>query len=320
MIELIKTPDILPNNMRQIRAMRNITIAELSTALSLNHSYISILETFKANMSGITALNIMKQLNANFSQLFDIQDKVTLPYTIDSHELLTIKISIHAKYLDQTNRMNMIEVEEILDKHLKNKNIKGDISKFKIIKHDKIGDQDIVNATVEVELLHQKEVKETFNINFFKETNYDLFEDLHLRGFSEERKVTLDAKSFTIQDGKVHILNTDSLDKVGFLFHKEVPVIDIKDVVFTNDKKGNVETINFDLLFTKENNIEYIQEYLNLSSKDVQVALGIGETTYNNLLKGNLRLSTKLMWKMCKLFKVPLEQIINVPLCIDKFN
>lgn len=318
MKDLIKAPDILPNNMRQIRVMRGISIEELSSALSLNHSYISILETFKANMSGLTALNIMKYLGANFTQFFDVKEKLKLPYTIDTYEDIEVKTNICAKHIDITNTRNIIHIEEHLEKYLKNNNIDGKIVFFDIIEKDDNQNQDIINATLNVTLLKQTQVEEEFNINFFEETDNVLFEKLYYKGFTEEKEVTLQADDLTIKDGKIYVLNTKKLQMHGRPYNTEYPVISKDEVKFNNDKNGNLKSIQFSLLFDNANNIKYIQDYLNLTDKDVQTALGIGENTYKNLLKGEQKLSTKLMWRLCMLFRVPLELIINIPLYMEK--
>lgn len=320
MKQLIKAPAILPNNMRQIREMRGITISDLSSALNLNHSYISILETHKANMSGITALKIMKQLNANFIQFFDVRKKLTLPTTINTNESITITLAINSNYLDETEVINIINKEEAIVRELKRLDIEGEVVKHELISNDPINGQDIVDATFDVELLIQKTVKEEFNINFSAEVNIDLLKQLHDKKPTELQHVTLKPSDFTILNNKVHILNKSKILKIGVPVQENYTTIDINSVKFNNDKKGNVKTIELDLMCESSNNIKYIQEYLNLSDIEIQKSLDIGENSFKRLLNGKQRLSTKMMWKMCKLFRLPLELIINIPAYIDSFN
>lgn len=320
MSNAIKVPDVLPNNMRQLRVMQDLSINELADALSLNHSYISILETFKANMSGLTALNIMTLLDANFTQFFDIKEKIKLPYTIEEKSNITTTLELKKEYMNESDKMNVINIEKALDKHLKKNKIKGKVLEYKIKKTEEISDPCVLKTTLDVVLLEEVQVERKFDINFSQNTDTILFENLHYKGFGEEKEVTLDSSDYMIIDNKLHVTNTDKLLEIGKPYYSKKPIINIDNVTFINNEKDKQGAIKFNFLFNSMTNIKYIQGYMDVSDKEVYSALGISKNYYHNLIKGNKKISTKLMWRMCMYFNVPLEQILNIPLYLEKFN
>lgn len=64
-------------------------------------------------------------------------------------------------------------------------------------------------------------------------------------------------------------------------------------------------------------NLNYIEKQLNMSKEEVQKALGLTERGYNQIFEAKKDISVKIMWRLVKLFKVPLEMIMNIPLYME---
>ena len=186
MSKLIETPDILPNNMKQIRLMRGKTTTDIAETLSLNHSYISVVENWKSNISSTTAFKLMNYLNVNFEQFFNMKQTMLLPYTINTHDSITLSMKLNKKYLATDKPNNLIYIEEIMGKELKKKRIEGIIESFKIIDTETI-DENNKNVKFDISLLKQKETKKEFDINLLSDMNYELFVKLNKIGFSRKK-------------------------------------------------------------------------------------------------------------------------------------
>ncbi|MCQ4924822.1 helix-turn-helix transcriptional regulator [Tissierella carlieri] len=290
MLSFIETPDVLPNNMKQIRTMRGKTTNDVAEALSLNHSYISVVENWKSSISSITAFKLMNYLNANFEQFFDMKKVMKLPYTIETLESISINLILDKSKIELTDAKNIIYIENEITKELKRKKIDGKVESFEISDKQPL-EEDLFNVSLNVNLVTQKQIEREFNIDLLSEMNYDLFVKLNEIGFTRKKKVPLNA-----------------------------PVIDLKDDIIKIKEQGKIKAIEYEVSFESMNNIEFIQEYLKLRPEDVRVALGIAEKTYNNILVGTQKIPLKVMWRMVALFKVPLELIINVPLYMEEFN
>ena len=96
--------------------------------------------------------------------------------------------------------------------------------------------------------------------------------------------------------------------------NKEFASLDGK-IKITKNKEGEIETVNFISLEESMNNLKFIEKYLE-KNKNINIAkipeyLGLSVPGYSNLVHGNQRISTKVMWRMVKLFEVPLELILN---------
>ncbi|MCK9470662.1 MAG: helix-turn-helix transcriptional regulator [Bacilli bacterium] len=343
MINVIIIPDIIPNNIKQLRSLRELTIEDLAKGTDLTYSFIQAVENNKANMSGITALKIMEFLDANFYQVFDISKTITLPYSKEIYDIIYEEIDVKKEYLYLNNSRNIIHIEESIDKILQKKNIEGKVYRFKIIKTvDKT--DDMSSAYIEIELLKQVYEEKEFDINFLKEINYELFEHLNNKGFNDKKRILLTKSGdYKIDGDYVYILKENLIKKgkpirnIKKLNKKEVKIkkgnplkkenpmkiikrINKKHTKIKYDKNKNIKEISFYIKYQAINNIQYIQDCLKLTNNEVCKALDISRATYNSIKTTNQRLSIKLMWKLVKLFRVPLELIIDIPLYIKTYQ
>lgn len=286
MVSLIETPDILPNNMKILRIMRGKTITDIAKALSLYPSYISVVENCKSSISSITAFKLMNYLNVNFEQFFDMKQTMRLPFTVECYENVLVSLNINKCYIEITQPQNMIYIEEALNIELKNKGIEGKIDAFEV-KDKKQIDEILLDVTFDVRLLKQQQIEKEFNINLLSDINYELFL---------------------------------KLNEMGFTRKKVIPIDDIKEDLINLIEKAKLKTKEFEVSYEAMNNIEIIQEHLDLSSQEVQTALGITEKTYEKIINGSQKLPLKVLWRMVALFKVPLELIINIPLYMENFS
>lgn len=326
-LQVIEVPDILPNNLKKLRIMTNKTTNEIADAISLKNSYITTIENQKANMSGITAISIMVYLDVSFYQLFDIMKTIKLPYTTNDYENTVVRIIVDNKYLknidekkdEKVNTNNMLYIHEEISKRLKLLNKEEGIKRFDLIETSPVdkNEDNLVVAAFDVVLL-RKSIKEIeFDINFSAEMNYDLFEELTQKDFEEKKEITLNKGDFEIIEDKILITNYDNILKRG-KFKNINETYDIKDdVKLCYDENKNLESIKINIGYEVKNHFKYIEKRLGMTPLDVQNALGVTQKSYYQIINGSSMLSTKMMWRLTKLFKVPLEVMFNVPYYLE---
>lgn len=318
---MIKTPDILPNNLRVIREMKDKTTDETAQALGLNRSYISVLENNKANMSGKTAIAIMQYFDVNFYQLFDMEKDMELDYTIKklTDNILYLTVPKDKVEVLKIKDINLMEALEFIKEGLLKKGIDEDIHEFEYIKQSDSEIEGMVTVTMKVTTSRDKVLTETFNIDFANEIDSNLFEALVHRRFKETKEIILKRNDFSIEDGLI-VLNKH-YDIVKNNIIENTNTIDLKSGLckVNVDKNDEIVTISFNAQVENLYNIKFIENYLNLKQDVTESELGISNNGYINIVNGNQKISTKIMWKLVKLFKVPLEYIVNINLYSEKF-
>lgn len=252
---MIKTPDILPNNLREVREWKNKDTEETAIALGVNRSYISILENSRANMSSSLALSIMDYLDCTFAQLFDMNKVMSLEFSTEKYSERITKIIVNEKELTDFHNDNIIDVVKMLEKELSQYNLPGQIHKIEEISSEEITPEKIL-LTIRVIIVDTVTEVLDFDLNISEDMNVDLYKTLQKRGFEEEE------------------------------------------------------------LFS----VHFIEEYLGISREDTQRAIGLSEEGYYEVLSGEKRIPVKIMWRLVKYFKVPLEYIMNVELYRNKIT
>lgn len=314
----IPVPDILPNNIRAIRLMRRKNLKEVADDLMINPNFLGTVETQKNNLSGKSTIRFMKYFNVNFYQLYDIESKIVLPYTDESvKKNINVDVILNAKAL--SSEPEVIE-DEILKELLKN-NISNQIYSYKILKKQKTSKPNYYLCTIEVELIEQIQKEMEFDINFFRDTDVELAKVLSNRGFKEQiETIQKDSNEIIIKKDRI------ILDKPYKILSFNNKFIEKAELNLNNDKikllkdeKGDIVSIEFMALEPEINCLKFIEKYKNLDPKKIHTALNLTYNGYTNLVNGNQKISTKVMWRMVKLFKVPLELMINIDKYNDKF-
>ena len=253
--EMIRTPDIIPNNLRNIREMKGKTMDETATALGINRSYMSILETAKANMSGETALNIIEFFDSSFAALFGQQGVMKLPYTTETLKTQPTKILLTKEEHQQFQAGDIIKAVKLIEDELKKFNIPGVLNDIEEISSEPVDGSNKVIVSIKATISEPTEEIGEFDMNLTSNMNLDLYRAL-------------------------------------------------------KDKK------------TKKNeyfNVYFIQDFLGITEEQVQEAIGLTEKGYYEIFEAEKKISVKLMWRLVKFFKVPLEMIMNVDLYKKKF-
>lgn len=250
---MIRTPDILPNNLKTIRETRGKGTDETAEAIGMNRSYVSVLENGKANMSGEVALKIMEYFNASFAQLFHFADPVTLEYTTDTISTQLTKIILTQKEYDQFKQGDIIKAVKIIENEYKENDVPGSVHDIIEVSSEEISKKKVV-VQLKVLMKEPKVEKLEFDLNIVDTIDKDTYMALKQRGFGKNE------------------------------------------------------------LFS----IDFLKSLLNVTDKDISEALGVTLDGYYDLISAKKKMSVKVMWRMVKFFKVPLEVIMNIPLYREK--
>ncbi|MCD5414073.1 MAG: helix-turn-helix domain-containing protein [Clostridiales bacterium] len=77
----ILTPDVLPNNLKLIRKMKGLSLADVSKDLGLNSVFLSSVEKEINNFSGKNTIKVLKYFDISFCKLYGIKRNVKLKTT-----------------------------------------------------------------------------------------------------------------------------------------------------------------------------------------------------------------------------------------------
>lgn len=244
---MIATPDILPNNLRIVKEWKEKTTEETANALSVNRSYISILENSKANMSGSIAVSIMDYFQCTFAQLFEMHQTMSLEYSKEIYSDRIAKILITKEELIAYKNGDIINIVKKVEEDFKKYNLTGQIDRIEELSVEDISNEKIM-LTLKVIILDTIVEMKEFDLSLSKDTNIELYKNLLERGFMEDE------------------------------------------------------------LFS----IKYIENFLGISSEQTQEAIGLSSEGYEEVLSGEKKIPVKIMWRLVKFFKVPLESIMNI--------
>ena len=253
--EMIRTPDIIPNNLRNIREMKGKTMDETATALGINRSYMSILENAKANMSGETALKIIEYFDSSFAALFGQQGVIKLPYTTETLKTQPTKIVLTKEEYKQFQEGDIIKAVKLVEQEFKKLDLPIDLADIEEISSEPVDGSNKVIVSIKATISEPTEEIGEFDMNLSSNMDLDLYRAL-------------------------------------------------KDKEFKNNEYFNVY---------------FIENFLGIDKEQVQEAIGLTEKGYYEIFEAEKKISVKLMWRLVKFFKVPLEMIMNVDLYKKKF-
>jgi len=148
---------------------------------------------------------------------------------------------------------------------------------------------------------------------------------LRYRGFAptiDKEEVKIDGINTRIENDIIifnkpyKFANSDDL-KDGYEELKEISVNDNR--IIAEEKKDKIVSVTFKTVSQAINNLKAIRTLINASIEDMHGALGLGYNGYINLELGNQKISSKIMWRLVNMLKVPLELIINIDKYYDKY-
>lgn len=92
-----------------------------------------------------------------------------------------------------------------------------------------------------------------------------------------------------------------------------------KKFIYDKDDDINPVSVRFKAIRPALNNLEKIRKLLNISVEQISFSLDLAPNAYLQLEKGNQKASLKVMWKLVRFLKLPLELIINIDEYYEKF-
>ena len=270
MDKTISTPKILPNNLKNIRLMRNLTLHEAAEGLGVHPFFLSSVENEKNNLSGKLTMAALNFYDVNFEQLYDVKKTLIL----DSVQETFDKVSVEIILSELEILSDSIRVEEKILEELLKKNINAQIYSYDIVKKKKTFKHGTFLCKIDVDLIIQETIQKEFDINFFKNSNIELTEILLERGFPQTHKniklkkgkfklyndeIILD-QEYKISVGNNYVVtNKIELNKMVAINNKEFASLDGK-IKITKNKEGEIETVNFISLEESMNNLKFIEK------------------------------------------------------------
>ena len=322
----IPVPKILPNNLKQIRQIRGLTLQDAANILNIHPFFLSSVENGKNNLSGKITMNVLHLFDVSFEQLYDVRKELELDYIEEYKDTVTVDVILNKSEIEE----NPIKIEEkILDELLK-KNINAQVYTYEIVEKKETFKSDMYLCTINLELVTQKIKKRKFDINFFRDSNIELTEILLERGFLEQpQNIRLGKDKFKVVDHNIYLNREYKISADGqYNSTNKIYIGDFKHVngnKYSNSdgsiklyksEEDDINLISFTALEEDMTNLKFIENYYekheNLDKTKIPELLGLSVPGYSNLLHGNQKISTKVMWRMVKLFRVPLELIINI--------
>lgn len=92
-----------------------------------------------------------------------------------------------------------------------------------------------------------------------------------------------------------------------------------KKLIYDKDNDSVPVSVRFKAIRPSLNNLEKIRKILKISVEQISFALDLDTNAYLQLEKGNRRATLKIMWKLVRYLKLPLELIINVDEYYERF-
>lgn len=333
MSKLILVPDILPNNLRIIRDMRGLTIKKVAEDLKIDRNFLSAVEVCGKNFSGKTTIRAMKYYDITFYQMYDVKGTRILPYVF--YEPIELACSIKIDITDDKAEYDS-EKELLENISFTSKEIKKAIEEVINMEYKKVGkvdnyvvnkkylDNNVMILEVSVDYLEQKTEQREFHINFVENENKQLEDMLRFRGFPltiEKQTINIDGINAKIEDDMI-IFNRKykfsiSDDPKEYIELNEISLDDSR--IKVERKRNKIVSVSFNSVRREINNLKAIRTLTNLSIDEMHQSLGLSYNGYINLELGNQKISSKIMWRLVKMLKVPLELIINVDEYFDKY-
>lgn len=325
MIETIPVPDVLPNNLRIIRDMRGLSVKDVANDLKVDRNFLSAVEMETKNFSGKTTIRFMKYYGISFYKMYDVAEvrecpvtksilrelKYTLEFDLDKPEDEINDDYLDLRFGEETLKDKIIEVAN-------REGINGDVEHFIIDSREVINGKLFIN--VETDFLESIAEHVIFDINFMANENHELADMLRFRGFTDTislleeeidgKIVRFDDKEMEIvldKEYKIPLSNSTS----DYKLTNKLPISGDNVNVHYNSKKKPIK-VKFKAITKEINCLKAIRVLLNKSIEEMHQSLGLSYNGYVNLELGNQKISTKIMWRLVQLLRVPLEIIVNV--------
>lgn len=346
----LTVPYNIPNNLRKIKALFDITDKELATRLGIEPSYISSITNCKATFSGKLTIKLLQELDINFSLFSDIDDTITTDCYEYQDALIVISsdIDLSKCSIEQINEISY-EFVKIYDDNNKDTIIK-------VVSFSELENDGLLYSLNEKNNFYDEPGEEKFNLynNFLKEVpiidNNGNF--IYAIG-AEIRKV----KEKLITIDTLHALDKDRCSILSKIPFKKINLVSIPEDNYTFEFKGksqnkvvklentykiltnkgikSVNTLkasdyrkvaNNSVVFNAFTN-EYIWNKLKAyrllagySSEYMAKLLDIRKESYRLLEIGHNRITTHQMWIIENKLGVLIELMVDFDLYNKKFN
>lgn len=311
--------------------MRGLTLDEAAKGLGVHQFYLSSVESGKSNISGKIAMAVLDFYDVSFEQIYDVKKTLTLDTVEETFQSVEVEVILSELEI----LSDSIKAEEKILEELLKKNINAQVYSYEIIDKKKTFKHGFFLCKINVELIVQEIVKKEFDINFFRDSNIELTDILLKRGFPEQtRNINLNKDKFKIVKDEIYlpssfkivssddIIITNKINISGLMPLNGNEYVLNNDIKIIKNDKNEIETVNLTVLEETMNNLKFIEKYLKenegLNVSDVPKLLGLSFPGYSNLVNGNQKVSAKVMWRMIKLFRVPLELILNTRRYMDE--
>ncbi|MBO8160589.1 MAG: transcriptional regulator [Thermosipho sp. (in: Bacteria)] len=332
-MEKILVPDALPNNLRAIRDMRGLTVKQVAEDLKIDRNFLSAVEMEKKNFSGKTTIRVLKYFNINFYKVYDVRDRRVLPvtdYVSKDIRPITLVFDLSEEEIKQypsveevlrNVNINETAIMEQIQSNLKNRKLEGKVDGYTILHKEIVGNKMYLKVDLDYKELETREYE--FDINFLENEDRRLTEMLKYRGFDDAINTIeedVDGHKVRIEGDKVYLSQPFKIPKGDSVNDYYVTdVLDIEDVTVIEDTKKRKNRIKFKAITKELNNLKAVRTLTRLTIQEMHTALGLSYNGYVNLEQGNQKISSKVMWRLVKMLRVPLEVIINVDEYYERF-
>jgi len=343
----ILIPDKLPNRLRDIRENKGLKAEEVARAMDIDPNFYRFVENEETNFSGKSTIKAFTVLTVNFYQVFDVKEKRECEVTDEFENVFNtnIEVSIYDIIGDKYKSNDPVEVKniaiELIDKHPKGKysvrgsfsnnnliinkcirkakkeNIKGNFDRFEVLGY--IFKDGKIMLSLNVYFLEKRREKLVFDINFMENLDKKLIKKLAVDGkiFQEKNERltrVVDGKKvkfkedYFLLDKKYKFKQPYNNNKESRKIYLTNPYLEVK----YNEKTKDPIAITFEATMPARNNLVKLREEFGITQEEMATLMGIGYNSYSSFEKIGKYISTRLMWRLVSLFKVPLEYIINI--------
>lgn len=344
----VLVPNILPNNIKDYRELKKLSVRQLAEDLLIDRNFLTAVEANDKNFSGKSTIRYLKHFGISYYYMYDVQGRRKCD-TIDESVYncrgsfsITLDEMIQAYNVDKKmirlgKNGKDLSIDEMI-KYFTNNNI----MLTSIIKEEgkKIGvvftEYEVTNTKIDKQIIHidllirftkEFELKDhEFDINFAADEDRKVSDWLFHMGYPE----TLATLHFDVDNEYVSVINNKViLDKeykipkseknlTRYYMASEFDVND-GDIDVKFDKDGLPLSVKFRSIRPEINNFKQFRILQRMSLKEMHSSVGLSYNGYINLELGNQKTSSKIMWRVCKKLKVPLESIVNVDEYFERF-
>lgn len=235
------------------------------------------------------------------------------PSIDDLIEYITTRNPVIEKHL----RKKIVELTKYFKKNSNFISVKFDEYE---VKNTKVKDGKIVVDFIAIFKKEYELKNYEFDINFARDEEKELTRMMINMGYKDEiatLEYEVDDDYISVVNGKV-ILNKEYKIPNG----KEVDDYYTTDTLDIKKRDGNVEvkkaedgtptSVKFKSVRPAINNFKKFRVLTGSSIAEMSAAVGLTYNGYINLELGNQKISSKIMWRICKNLRVPIEKIVNI--------